>query len=351
MNRLVGRALPIFAFRHIARALAVKQRIVLLSSPSQCNIFCRIVGIHAVTINFDFAPSDIDFVFAISARSFVVLNAFARACIWQENFAWAYLTIMKLFDFITVRRRTASLTRNRFVVVGANVALSVLEAVPTCDAALLISSARAILPLAVAPATVTFVLALLVFYRSLLSAFARRLDVSVCASDISSWVASSATTRALSCEGVSLRTYFYLILDRSCLAYLLPRTNNPSERVQARALALAGLLRLLVHRHGQVRTEFGIDGSAIFDGMRIVGRSWIETHANWLFHSNASSTCRRALRNDETIINQHIKAGMGANRSLEKTSRQQLSLFTWRIRDREGEIMYKSWFVFILVST
>lgn len=77
MNRLVVNALPILAFCHVGQALAVKQRIVFLISLSQRHIFGRILGIHVVTINFNFTPSNIDLVFAIVARPLVVLDAFA----------------------------------------------------------------------------------------------------------------------------------------------------------------------------------------------------------------------------------------------------------------------------------
>lgn len=78
VNRLVMRALPIFTSRHVGRPFAVEQRVVFLVSLAQRYIFDRIVGIHVVTINFDFTPSNIDFVFAIGPRPLVVLDAFAR---------------------------------------------------------------------------------------------------------------------------------------------------------------------------------------------------------------------------------------------------------------------------------
>lgn len=82
MNGLVLHALPIFAFRHVGRSLAVEKRIVLLASLSQRNVLQGIVGFHVVTVNLHLAPTNIDFVFAVGAGSLVVLDALARA--WRK---------------------------------------------------------------------------------------------------------------------------------------------------------------------------------------------------------------------------------------------------------------------------
>lgn len=87
-----------------------------------------------------------------------------------------------------------------------------------------------------------------------------------------------------------------LIDRKGQTTHLLPGSNDPSERVNARILALTDLPRLLVFGQRQMRTILRIDARSILNWMRIVGGSWIESHANRLLYSHASSASRRALR-------------------------------------------------------
>lgn len=73
---------------------------------------------------------------------------------------------------VTVWWRRASLTCDRFVAIGTVVSYRVFVAVPASNAALLITSTRAVLPLCVAPSTMVFVLALSVANRSRIGTFA-----------------------------------------------------------------------------------------------------------------------------------------------------------------------------------
>lgn len=100
-------------------------------------------------------------------------------------------------SLITIRWRTAALTRRRLFAIRTVVGRRVLVAVPAGDAALLVSGARAVLPFAVAPATVVLVLALSVLDGTWLGAFARALGVAVGARDVPGRVAGAAATRAL----------------------------------------------------------------------------------------------------------------------------------------------------------
>jgi hypothetical protein len=78
-------------------------------------------------------------------------------------------------------------------------------------------------------------------------------------------------------------------------AHLKPRTNDPAEGVNARLLALANLLGLLVRGPREMGAEFRVDPRAILNRVRIVVRSRIETHACRLFNANARSARRRTL--------------------------------------------------------
>jgi hypothetical protein len=86
---------------------------------------------------------------------------------------------------ITVRWCAAALTRRWLVIRRTVVRCRVFVAIPTCDAALLISRARAILPLSEAPATVILILALSVLDGTWLAAFAGAFDVTVGAGYVS----------------------------------------------------------------------------------------------------------------------------------------------------------------------
>lgn len=56
-------------------------------------------------------------------------------------------------------------------------------------------------------------------------------------------------------------------------SYLLPWSSDPSERMNARILALANLLRLLIFRNCQVRAEFWVDACSVLNWVGVVSRS------------------------------------------------------------------------------
>lgn len=71
--------------------------------------------------------------------------------------------------------------------------------------------------------------------------------------------------------------------------HLKPRSDDPSEWMNARIFALAHLLRLLVFWRRQLRAEFRIDSCSILNWMGIVERSGIKAHADGLFYAHASA--------------------------------------------------------------
>lgn len=73
--------------------------------------------------------------------------------------------------YLTVWRCTATLSRNRFVFVRTIHRSRVFVAIPTSDAALLITGTCTILPLPKAPSTMVFVFALLVIGGSRVDTF------------------------------------------------------------------------------------------------------------------------------------------------------------------------------------
>lgn len=331
VNGLVMHALSIFALWHIVKPFAVKEWVVFLRSLFQRNVFGRFVRVHVVTINFDFMPSNIDFMFAIGSCSFVMLNAFAWAC-FPPKLIRSDEERNERID-LTIWWCTASLSRCWLLLFWTIVGCCVLVTIPASDASLLMSSTSTVLPLSKAPTTMIFTCALFILDRASFGAFARRVDVTVGTCDVASWVASSTTARTL-----YRRNFFKASTNnQETLSYLLPRSNNPSEGMKTWRFALADFPRLwFIFRHCQVWTEFRIDLRSILDRMRILSWSWIESHTNRLFDAHASSACRRALRSCGKVsfkLKHH--SGMRTNRSLENVP--QLNLFS-----HEGSEGWKS---------